>query len=316
MEVKKTIFMGTSQFAVPTLEKLAETKYRHDLCVTQPDRPKGRNRKLQSPIVKHTADELDIPIIQPENINAENVIAKLKKINPDVIIVVAYGGYLKKTIRKIAKFGAINLHPSLLPKYRGAAPINYTLFNGDSATGNTIFKIVAKMDAGPILYQNKIEILPEDNYTTLYKKLSQLGAKDILETLKKIESDNIQPKQQNESEATYTEKIKKKDKLINWNNPAEKIFNQVRGLALKPGATASLREKRIKILEIDILKTKSQKEPGTFIKEIKNKGLVVATKDNDILIKKLQPAGKRVMNAYSYNLGARLQTGEHFANGF
>lgn len=316
MEVKKTIFMGTSQFAVPTLEKLAETKYRPDLCVTQPDRPKGRNRKLQSPIVKHTADELDIPIIQPENINAENVIAKLKKINPDVIIVVAYGGYLKKTIRKIAKFGAINLHPSLLPKYRGAAPINYTLFNGDSATGNTIFKIVAKMDAGPILYQNKIEILPEDNYTTLYKKLSQLGAKDILETLKKIESDNIQPKQQNESEATYTEKIKKKHKLINWNNPAEKIFNQVRGLALKPGATASLREKRIKILEIDILKTKSQKEPGTFIKEIKNKGLVVATKDNDILIKKLQPAGKRVMNAYSYNLGARLQTGEHFANGF
>ena len=131
--------MGTPQFGVPTLELLSKTKYKPVLCITQPDRPKGRKQKLSSPEIKITAEKLEIPIIQPENVNDIETIKLLKKIEPDIIITVAYGGYLKKEIRKLSKFGCINLHPSLLPKYRGSAPINYTLLNGDKVGGNTIF---------------------------------------------------------------------------------------------------------------------------------------------------------------------------------
>jgi len=316
MQIQKIVFMGTPQFAVPALEALAKTRFKPILCITQPDKPKGRKRKLQPTKVKVAAQKFDIPVIQPEDVNSEEILSKLNNLQPDVIITAAYGGYLKKNIRLLPKFGCLNLHPSLLPKYRGSAPINFTLFNGDSVTGNTIFKIVAKMDAGPILFQSKLEISEDDCYTSLYKKLSKQGAEDIIKVLEKLETDQIYPVKQDHENATFSHKIHHEHLLINWNNTAASIRNKVRGLAKIPGITASFRGARIKIIEIDILETKSKSSPGTIIEVIKNKGFRVATGDFDILIKHLQPAGKKIMTAHAFSLGARIEHDEKFENGF
>ena len=316
MELKNIVFMGTPSFAVPCLELLSFTKFKPVLCITQPDKPKGRNRKLSPPQIKLKAEELNIPVIQPENVNDSEVINYLNDIKPDIIIAVAYGGFLKKEIRKLPRNGCINLHPSLLPKYRGSSPINYALFNDDKITGNTIIKIVAKLDAGPILFQREIEIKENECYTELYKRLSKEGAKDVLQVLEGFEKSEIEQKKQDETKATFTQKIKKDDLIINWQNSAKSIHSKVRGLAEKSGAIASIKEKRIKIIETEILKMKTDNKPGTIKEIIKNIGLVVATRDYDILIKRVQPAGKKIMNSFAFNLGARLEIGDKFENGF
>ncbi|MFC1898506.1 methionyl-tRNA formyltransferase [Candidatus Cloacimonadota bacterium] len=314
--IKNVIFMGTPQFAVPALEMLAKSRFKPVLCITQPDKPKGRKQKLQSPEVKVKAVELGIPVIQPEDVNIPEVISELEKIKPDVIITAAYGGYLKKTIRRLPRFGCLNLHPSLLPKYRGSAPINFALFKDDKITGNTIFKIVAKMDAGPILSQTEMEIAESENYTSLYEKLSIKGAEDILQVLEKLEKDEISMIPQNHEEATFSHKLKREHFLIDWHKSAVEIHNQVRGLAEIPGAVAAFRDQRIKMIETEIMDRNSDQEPGTILKVIKNTGFVVCTADRNILIKRVQPAGKKIMTAHAFSLGARIEDGETFQNGF
>lgn len=315
MKIKKIVFMGTPDFAVPTLKALAETRFKPQLCITQPDRPKGRKRKLQPTAVKLAAQNLRIPIIQPEDVNSLETINKILEIAPDIIITAAYGGYLNKYLRLMPNFGCINLHPSLLPKYRGSAPINYALFNGEKITGNTIFKIVAKMDAGHIISQNKIEITDKDCYTSLYKKLSVSGAEDIINVLKNIEQNGLITNKQDHTKATFSHKLLKDDFLINWDDTAENIRNRVRGLAEIPGITASFQEKRIKIIEIEIIDVFSKKVPGSILK-INKKGIIVASADKNILLTKVQPAGKKIMTSHAFSLGARIETGEKFENGF
>lgn len=315
MKIQKIVFMGTPDFAVPCLLALAKTRFKPQLCITQPDRPKGRKRKLQPTPVKLTAQQLKIPVIQPEEVNSPETINKLLEIAPDIIITAAYGGYLKKDIRKLPVFGCINLHPSLLPKYRGSAPINYALFKGNKITGNTIFKIIAEMDAGPIISQNKIEITENDCYTSLYKKLSKSGAKDIIKVLQNIEQNGLITQKQDHAKATFSHKLLKNDFLINWNDTAENIRNRVRGLADIPGITASFRKKRIKIIEVEILDSISETAPGSIL-EINKKGIIVAAADKNILICKVQPAGKNIMTAHAFSLGARIETEERFENGF
>ena len=315
MKIEKIVFLGTPDFAVPTIKALAGTRFKPQLCITQPDRPKGRKRKLQPTPVKLAAKLLGIPVIQPEDVNSLETINKILEIAPDIIITAAYGGYLNKYLRLIPTFGCINLHPSLLPKYRGSAPINYALFKGDKFTGNTIFKIVAKMDAGPIISQNKIEITEDDCYTSLYKKLSESGAKDIIQALKDIEQNGLITQKQDHTKATFSQKLLKDDFLINWNNTAEDIRNRVRGLAEIPGITASFREKRIKIIEVEILEIFSKETQGNIIDVSKN-GIIVATANKNIMLKKLQPAGKNIMTSHAFSLGARIKTGEKFENGF
>ncbi|MCK5052057.1 MAG: methionyl-tRNA formyltransferase [Candidatus Cloacimonetes bacterium] len=315
MKIEKIVFLGTPDFAVPTLDALAETRFKPQLCITQPDRPKGRKRKLQPTAVKLAAQQLKIPVIQPEDVNSLETINKILEIAPDIIITVAYGGYLNKYLRLLPNFGCINLHPSLLPKYRGSAPINYALFNGDTITGNTIFKIVAKMDAGPIISQNKIEITENDCYTSLYKKLSEGGAQDIINVLKDIEQNGLITNKQDHTKTTFSQKLIKDDFLVNWKDTAENIRNKVRGLAEIPGITASFREKRIKIIEVEILETISKEAPGSIIDVSKN-GIIVASADKNILLKKVQPAGKSIMTSHAFSLGARIETEERFENGF
>ncbi len=316
MNLKKVVFMGTPQFAVPTFVKLAASKFKPILCITQPDRPKGRNRKLAPTAIKEIAQQYDIPTIQPIDVNDENTISKLKKISPDIIVTVAYGGFLKKEIRKLPKFGCINLHPSLLPKYRGPSPVNFTLFNNDQITGNTVFKIVAKIDSGPIIFQNKTEISKNECYTKLLQRLSISGADDVIFVLKEIEKRGLITQKQDHSKATFTRKLQKQDFLLNWNNSAEFIRNRVRGLGETPGLIASFREKRFKLIEVKILKESSQKLAGTIIEVAKNEGIVVSTKTQKILLKKVQPSGKKIMSTHAFNLGAKLQIGEKLEDGF
>ncbi|MDP8267548.1 MAG: methionyl-tRNA formyltransferase [Candidatus Tenebribacter davisii] len=315
MELKKIVFMGTPEFAVPALNALSETRFKPVLCITQPDRPKGRKRKLQPTPVKIAAEQLNIPVIQPEDVNKIETLDQLSEIAPDIIITVAYGGYLKKQIRLLAKFGCINLHPSLLPKYRGPAPINYALFNGDKITGNTIFKIVSEMDSGPIIFQTQTEIEETDCYTTLYKKLSENGTENIIKVLKNIEQNGLVTNKQDHTKVTFSHKLLKEDLLLNWNDTAENIRNRVRGLAEIPGITASFKENRIKIIEIEILDLISQELPGTILDVGKN-GIIIVTADKNILLKKVQPAGKGIMTAHAFSLGARIKAEDRFHNGF
>lgn len=308
--------MGTPQFAVPTLELLSKTRYRPALCITQSDRPKGRKQKLLPPEVKIKALELGIPVIQPQDVNEPDIVSKLVNLKPDIIITVAYGGYLKKAIRKLPVYGCINLHPSLLPKHRGAAPINYALFNSDKQTGVTVFKIVAKMDAGPIISQSETQINKDECYTELSDRLAQIGAEEMLKTLKKIEKSGLNTTPQEHKNATFSHKLQKEDLIIDWNQPAENIYNKVRGLAEIPGAVASFRKSRIKIIEIEILKTNSGLVPGSIVNIIKNQGIVVITGDHDVLIKRVQPAGKKIMTSHAFSLGARINLKEKFENGF
>ncbi len=316
MKLKNIVFMGTPEFAVPALELLSKTRFRPILCITQPDKPRGRKQKLQSPEIKTKALELEIPIIQPQDVNSADIISELKQLKPDIIITVAYGGYLKKEIRKLPEYGCINLHPSLLPKYRGAAPVNYTLFSGDKLTGNTIFKIVAKMDAGPVLYQRKVKIKENECYSSLYHRLSILGAEDILNVLESIEKDKTQLIKQDETQVTFSHKLTKDDLFVNWHQPAEKIWNKVRGLAEIPGAVASFRNERIKIIEVEIMDEPSDSISGTIAEVVKSRGIILTTLDKNILLKRVQPAGKKIMTSFAFSLGARIKKGEKFESGF
>ena len=308
--------MGTPEFGVPCLDLMVKSGYKPVLCISQPDRPKGRKKLLQPTPIKIKAEELGIKVAQPEDVNDPIFLEELERLNPDVIVTVAYGGYLKKKIRKLPKYGCLNLHPSLLPLYRGSAPINFTLFNNDTKTGVTIFKIVAKMDAGPILLQSETEILPEDNFTSLSEKLSIQGAKETIKALQLLEIGEVKYLEQDHNLATFSNKIFKEDMFIDWSKPASEIRNLIRGLAEYPAATAAFRGKRIKIIEVELKEKNSNSPFGTILEVIKNIGILVAGNENDILIKKVQPAGKKIMSAHAFNLGARINIGETFENGF
>ncbi len=308
-----TIFMGTPQFAVPSLQILAGSVHKPSLVITQPDRPKGRNRRLQPTVVKLAAQELGIPVFQPEDVNLPENLAKIAELEPDLIITAAYGGYLKKNIRNLPVYKCINLHPSLLPLYRGAAPVNYSLFNGDKVTGISIFQLTAKMDAGPLLWQREIEISESDNYTSLLKRLSEEGAIDLLKVIDNIEDLMKNKTDQDDSKASFSSKIDKKDTFINWNNKALQILNLIRGLAEIPGATAGFRENRIKLIEAE---TVTCSAAAGVITAVTRSGITVAAQDQGLIIKKVQPAGKKIMSAYAFNLGARIRTGEKFTNGY
>ncbi|MFC1887488.1 methionyl-tRNA formyltransferase [Candidatus Cloacimonadota bacterium] len=310
----RTIFLGTPQFAVPSLTFLAESQYKPLLVITQPDRPKGRKRKLQPPAVKMAAMELNFPVFQPEDVNDPESLIKIRELDPELIITVAYGGYIRKTLRMLPKYKCINLHPSLLPLYRGAAPINYALFNGDKSTGISIFQQTAKMDTGPVLWQREIAIDRKDNYTSLSARLAIEGAKDLIRVVENIEELYKNKQKQNESEATFSHKIEKQDTFIEWDYRAELILNRIRGLAEIPGAVAGFRNKRIKLIEAVLIDGDLGK-PGTVHKVDKN-GIVIATKDIGLLIKKVQPEGKKIMTAQAFDLGARISRGEKFSNGF
>jgi methionyl-tRNA formyltransferase len=277
---------------------------------TQPDRPSGRNLKLKPTPVKELALQHNIPIFQPEDVNSAESRAILESIKPDLLITVAYGQKLKKAVRDSAWLGAINLHPSLLPELRGAAPIPFALWQGMIQTGITIFKLTSRMDAGPIYFKKPLFLFPSENATDLEQRLAIIGSKCLLQFLTDWSEHQIEPVPQDEDKATYCRKLNKEDCILDWNKPAQEIQNHIRALSLTPGAYTMFRGQQLKVLEADIPDETSDLPYGSVASVIKNTGFTVQAQDKLMLIKHVQPAGKAIMTAWAYQLGARLQTRE------
>jgi len=309
-EIRKVVFFGTPEFAVTSLEKLIKSKYKPCLIITQPDKPKGRKQILQPTPVKTSGLNHGVPVLQPSNVNSEAVLEKISAVCPDIIITVAYGGFLGKKLRKLAPLGCINLHPSLLPQYRGASPLQSALFDNLPTSGISIFKIVAAMDAGPIINQKPIAIPAEMNFTEFSEYAAEIGADFLLETLEQIESTGFILEAQDNSLATETTKVEKEDLLINWETNCDVIIGKVRGLSEQPGARTFRDGKVLQILRAEKYSEQKHDTTGQIIQVIKNEGFVVSCADGEVLVTEVKPEGKKNMSAHAYNLGAKLNENE------
>ncbi len=301
------IFMGTPDFAVPTLEALCNSEHNVQAVFTQPDKPIGRKQVLTPPDVKICAEKHNIPVYQPTTLKDDTAFKQIKDINPDVIVVVAYGKLLPKNILDIPKYGCINVHGSLLPKYRGASPIQHAVLNGDKVTGVTTMYMGEGLDTGDILLTSETEIGENETSAELFDRLSLLGADLLLETLNKVQSGSINPIKQDESKATYTKMIDKSMCPINWSKTNFEIHNQVRGLQTWPVATSVINEMNVKI-HSTLLCDKTG-APGEIIN---TEPLTVACGSGSLIIKELQLNGKKRMDSKSFLLGHPLSVGDKF----
>ena len=295
----KLVFMGTPEFAVPSLDMLVKNGYNVAAVITQQDKPKGRGMDIGSPPVKEYAVKSGIKVLQPEKINDGSFISELGEIAPDAIIIVAYGKILPQKILDIPPMGCINVHASLLPKYRGAAPINWAIIKGERKTGITTMMVNAGMDTGDILLQKEVDIPDDITAGELYDKLAVVGAETLKETLIRLENGTLIKIPQNDDEASYAPIIKKDMCLIDWNMSAQDIHNLVRGTNPWPGAHTCYNGRRIKILKTKVEDsnkdtTDSNKTPGTICKKDKN-GLTVVCRNDYIRILEVQFESSRKM---------------------
>lgn len=310
----RIIFMGTPEFAVPCLKALIESGQDVIAVVTQPDKPKGRGKHLTSPPVKELALKCDIPVLQPEKIKDEPFVNALKNLCPDVIAVVAYGKILPKAVLDMPPLGCINVHASLLPKYRGAAPINRAIINGEKETGITTMLMDEGMDTGDMLLTERVEIKDDDTAASLRDRLKHIGAELLIRTIKGIESGVVQPIKQDDSQATYAPMLKKEDGRIDWTLKAEEIRNLIRGLNPWPGAYTRWEGKQIKIFKGERVKGQGsgvKEEPGTII-NVSADGICVAAGKDALLITELQPENKNKMSASEFIKGYRIVKNQIF----
>jgi methionyl-tRNA formyltransferase len=298
----KVIFMGTPAFAVPTLKKLHEKGHSIALVVTQPDKPSGRGKKLKKSEVKVAAEELNLEIFQPDKIKREENIEILKSYNPDVIVVVAYGQILSKEILSIPKYGCINVHASLLPKLRGAAPLNWAIINGETKTGVTTMQMDQGLDTGDMLLKSEVEIDENMNVGELHDILMDKGADLLVETLDKIERNELVPQKQDDSLSTYAPMLNKENRRINWNLPANNIHNLIRGLAPWPTAYFTIDGNMVKVYKSTYSNENSDYEPGYVIKA-NNEGIFVQAKEGTVILQEIQMPGKKRMTVDAYLRG-------------
>jgi len=297
-EKYKIIFFGTPNFATIILDSMIKNNWKPIAVITEPDKPAGRKRILTPPPIKNLAEKYNITILQPKNLTA--ITDKLSLLKPDLFIVAAYGKILPRETLDIPKFGSLNIHPSLLPKYRGASPIQATILNGDKETGITIILMDEKIDHGPIIAQKKLEFpLGKITYQKLTEKLAKLGAELLIEILPKWLNKKIKPIEQNHLKATYTKKIKKEDGRINWSKSAKEIERMTRAYLPWPSAYTKVKDKILKIINSEVLKIKHNKQPGTVFLT-KDKKLAVACGRNILILKKIQLEGKRAMKAKDF----------------
>ena len=302
---QKIVFMGTPEFSIPTLEALITSKHKVLTVYSQPAKKANRGQKIISSSVETYARNKSLNVRTPINLNTDNEYNFFKKIKPDIVIVVAYGNIIPKRFLNLAKNGFINLHASLLPKWRGAAPIQRSIMNLDNETGVSIMKIEEELDAGPIIHQDKIKINEKINTLNLSKVLSQIGAKSILETIDKIQSGKVKLQEQNHSQATYAKKILKSEGKILWDQTARKILAKINGMNPKPGAWFEYKTRRYKVWEAEIIN-----ESGDIGKVLNNE-LTIACSDKAIKILKIQKEGKEKQDTYQFLLGNKINKGEY-----
>jgi len=290
LRIMKIIFIGTSQFAAPILENLIKNDYLIEAVITAPDKPAGRKQEITPLPVKESATKLKLKIFQPEKISA--ISQKISILKPDLIILASYGQIIPKNILAIPKFGCLNLHPSLLPKYRGPSPIQTAILNGDQFTGLTIMLMDEKIDRGPIIAQKKITLAPEDNSQTLERKLAQAAANFLIEILPQYLQGKIKPQPQDERQVSYTKILTRQDGQIDWNKSAKEIARMVRAFYPWPGAWTNFNGKRVKILKAKAVEKKQEATRPT------NQGF--------LLLEIVQPAGKKQMTGEEFFRGHRI----------
>jgi len=312
----RILFLGTPEFACPSLESLNE---REEIVgvITQPDRPSGRGKRSVAPAVKRFAEERRIPLYQPEDVNRDFFISQMRRLKPELVVVVAFGQLLGPNFLSIPGLVSINLHPSLLPRYRGPGPIPWAIINGERETGVTVQKVEIELDKGGIILQKKVPIDDLETAADLERRLSRLGAELLGEAIELIKKGQIQYKSQNEAEATYAPKIEKADSLIDWSKPALTIHNLVRGLNSYPGASTFVRLRgkrvRIKIWRTELVKENSNLEKdalaGQIIQIRKPEGFLVKGGDASLLVKEVQLPNRNPISGYDFIKGYQIKKG-------
>jgi len=307
----KLIFCGTPQFAVPTLLRLSRAPFHVELVLTNPDEPSGRGRALKAPPVKQAALDAGLVVFQPRKFKAPLTRDFVSHYRPDAIVVVAYGHIIPGWMIALPRFGCINLHASLLPKYRGAAPVPWAIIRGERMTGVTTMKIDAGLDTGDVLLQHQTEIGPEDTTETLLERLSLAGAGLMAETLHGLSRGQITPQPQDHNQATLAPMLKKEDGRIDWSLSAEEIERRVRGLRPWPGAYTSFRGKGLQIWRASVVTGIPQAEPGTLSARA-GQALAACGRGTALELVEVQMEGRRRVSAADFLNGIRLQPGEKF----
>lgn len=312
----RILFMGTPEFAAVSLNHLMEGGFKVIGVVTQPDRPKGRGMVLQPSPVKQIAVEKGLPVWQPQQVDSDEFIAVFRELWPDLVVVVAFGQKIPPEVLNGPKYGCINVHGSLLPKYRGADPIRRALLNGDRVTGITTMYMNEGWDTGDIIFQEELEVGADENFAGLYSRLAELGGTLLVRTVRTLQTGAAPRIPQNEQSATKAPKVKPEQYRIDWGAPAQRIHNLARALAPLPGAETFFNSERLKILETGMVEASENNgngyRPGGIIRIIKNQGLLVATGDQPLLIITVQPQGKRAMSANEFANGRCLKEGMYF----
>ncbi|MGD8254646.1 MAG: methionyl-tRNA formyltransferase [Syntrophobacterales bacterium] len=300
------IFMGTPGFAVPSLRALLDAEAPILLVITQPDKPKGRGRRVAAPPVKQLALERGLPVYQPKKVKSVEAVERIKALGPSCLVLVAYGQLLSAEILEIPPLGAVNVHASLLPKYRGPAPIHWALIQGETETGVTTMFMDAGMDTGDILLQRKAVIQPGETAGSLHDRLAEEGARVLVETLDLLKRGSLEPRVQDSSQATYAPMLAKEDGRVDWHEDAERICCRIRGLDPWPGSFTFWQGNRLKLFNCRALSISTQAEPGTVIAAAAD-GLQVAAGEGAVLIESVQLEGGRPLAVTDFLKGHHFQ---------
>ncbi len=304
----RIVFMGTPDFSVPPFQALHKSGHEVVLVVTQPDRPKGRGRKMLPPPVKECALALGYEVIQPESVRTPEFVQRIKELAPDVFVVVAFGQLLPQNLLDIPRIASVNIHASLLPRYRGAAPIQRAVINGEKETGVTTMRMDAGMDTGDILLMEKTEILPEDTSASLHDRLSVMGAELMLKTIEKFGTGEIRPLPQNHAEATYADMLKKSDGRMDWSRKVCELDCLVRGTDPWPGAFCFFGEKRLRIWKVKKISENTEAAPGTVLAGTPDE-LRVTGGDGVLSIEEIQGESGKRMSVKDFLRGFRIPAG-------
>lgn len=304
----KILFMGTPEFAIPSLENLIQCGYPITGVVTQPDRPKGRGRQPAASPIKQLAEKNGLTVLQPERVRGEDFLEIFRAMAPDMVVVAAFGQILPREILDTPRLGCINVHPSLLPRHRGAAPMNWTLIHGDDLTGVTIMFMDEGVDTGDMLLQETTPVEPEETYDHLHDRLAALGADLLLQTIRQIEAGTAARTPQEAPLATYAPRLKKEDGLIKWQDNAIQITRLIRGLSATPGAYSFLDGKVLKVFMASAEEKSVAEEPGT-IGHLTNQGLPVAAGSGYVFLRDVQLEGKKRLPIQDFARGYRLVAG-------